>query len=160
MVRKTGGSFYDGASTYRYVRSWFNDPGVFGSNTLGSNQNISSSAFVEVGPNVEYLTWENEGVSLSADATMSGLQPSPGTGYLGLGVDFSLSATGNRAAVTRATLGYDELRSMSVTYNYLATAGRHRVALLGAISGGGTAVYYGSATAQCGVNVSTSGSGL
>lgn len=82
MVRIIAGPAFQDTPTQRFVRSWFNDPGVAGNASFTSNHVTSSTAYVELGTEIrnEFLCWAGEivlvggsGVSTNASAALNSI---------------------------------------------------------------------------------------
>lgn len=63
MFRPIAGPAFQDTATQRFVRSWFNDPGIVGVSSLGSNIGSSSTVYVELSSSdlrIEFLSWAGE----------------------------------------------------------------------------------------------------
>lgn len=73
MIRTEGstpGQFVDSA-TQRFTRSWFNDPGIAGTNVFTAARATTSASYVEVNSEIrtEFVAWSGEIISASVNGT-------------------------------------------------------------------------------------------
>ena len=69
MARPITGPAWVDSATQRFVRSWHNDPGVFGRNRFTAARSTTSTSAVELNTEirVEFLVWSGEAVHASAN---------------------------------------------------------------------------------------------
>lgn len=62
MARTNGSTQFNDFATQRFVRSWFNDPGIDGLAWFSTGRAITSTTFVEINSEirVEFLTWADD----------------------------------------------------------------------------------------------------
>lgn len=68
MARTTSGNAWADTATQRFVRSWFNDPGVGGISSFSTQRTTTSLSYVELNSEirVEFLIWTGEVAEISA----------------------------------------------------------------------------------------------
>lgn len=98
----TPGNFQDSV-TARLVRTWYNDPGVFGFKAFGSNYTTTSASYVELSSSERssFIAWDGEVISASHHATVqnSGAAGTVVYSALGLnGIVYSQSLISTKAA--------------------------------------------------------------
>lgn len=69
MARPITGPNWVDASTQRFLRSWFNESGLTGSNYLNGNKSTTSTTFVEIDSacRLEALFWTNEAIHVTSN---------------------------------------------------------------------------------------------
>lgn len=67
MARAVTGPAWEDSATKRFVRSWFNDPGILGKNAFSSSIATSSTSLIELSSSirVEFLSWAGETVRVA-----------------------------------------------------------------------------------------------
>ena len=157
MIRTNGSSQFADGATQRFVRSWFNDPGIAGTNNLTTGRTTTSTSSVELNSEirVEFISWTGEIIQAQGSGICSN----------------SLSSAGNE---TRTGLGFDgttfeDTVSIGVnTVNSYAVCigmalnktglaeGYHYMTLLGYVNNAGTGNWNGSGTAgtRCTITLS------
>ncbi|WP_233358245.1 hypothetical protein, partial [Vibrio cholerae] len=72
MIRTNGSSQFVNSSTQRFVRSWFNDPGVGCIGAFSANRSTSSTSYIEVNTEIrnEFLLWSGEYVIAAIAGTV------------------------------------------------------------------------------------------
>lgn len=71
MIRTNGSSQFADAATTRFVRSWYNDPGIAGYNNFTTARATTSTTFAELNSEirVEFLAWSGEIVEADFNGT-------------------------------------------------------------------------------------------
>jgi hypothetical protein len=93
MFRPIAGPAFQDTAAQRFVRSWFNDPGIVGVNSLSSGVGSSSTSYVELSSSdlrIEFLSWAGE-VVLAGYGGQASNNTASATTYAALAFD-SLSA--------------------------------------------------------------------
>lgn len=154
MCYLTGSAFVDSA-TQRFVRSWFNDPGVSGTNALATNVNVTSASFAELNSakRVEFLTWAGESIVATISGLASPRLSAAARMYLGIGLDSTTTASevnmahSNDAGIERA---------ISVSYATVPGEGYHYGTILGRTDSGQDVNFYGasSGSPRCSISIS------
>jgi|SRR5262245_5273352 len=126
MVRKTGGNFVN-TQTQRFVRTWFNDPGI----TFGCK--VDSSPVISSAPNVEAdsayraaaLFWANELINGTVQVTAEQAGGLAAVVYCGFGIDgtaqagsFPLGIQGIYAASSNYTTASASPAGLAMTAGY------------------------------------------
>jgi len=144
-ARTDGSTAWVDSATQRFVRSYFNDPGVTLLNSLTAGASPGSSSYVEIsstGLRIEFLVWSGETVQIGSNGAIS------------------LSATGDRYDCSIGIDGTTAEDTHSASNAYAASAvpysvqlfkaglseGYHYATVLGSNSAG-TATWSGSGTA-------------
>jgi hypothetical protein len=144
VVRTDGSTQFVDTTTKRFVRSWFNDPGIAAGVVLGVNTSMGSSPYVEINSayRAEALTWLNERVLINGSAV--GTDSSPVTFYFALGFDGAMATGG--AGVNGLSSGgtYSTLCAQYTTQ--ALSEGYHYFQMFGGISGGASPYYYNGHT--------------
>jgi hypothetical protein len=150
MARTDGSTAWTDSATQRFVRSWFNDPGISLLNGFTANRSISSASWTEVNSEIriELVAWSGEVVQVEANGV-------------------TLNNTVNAGATT--SIGFDGATADDTSaYGGLVTAGGfpgniyapfaasvfksglsegyHYATLLGATLSGGGATWFGAAS--------------
>jgi hypothetical protein len=126
MAYLLAGAFVDSA-TQRFVRSWFNDPGVSTSATFTANRTYNTVAFAEGNTEIknEFLSWTGEIVDARAHG---GFVSAGDTSYLSIGFNGTTAeATSNRfTSVSVASAFSVGVRKTGLTegYNYATILGK------------------------------------
>lgn len=130
MVRTDGSTLFANTDLKRFVRSWFNDPGIGGYSVLGSDVALSVSggpwAKVSNNAKIEFLAWADE--VGHADISASWLDSTGGVGqlfYVGIGLNSEVTPGSTPyAAINYDTVGYyknsctSRSDKLTVGYNY------------------------------------------
>lgn len=68
MARTDAGVAWADSATQRFVRSWFNEPGIAGLNTFSADRSTASGTYVELNSEIrcEFLAWTGEQIRYSA----------------------------------------------------------------------------------------------
>lgn len=129
MARTISTSAFSDTASKRFVRSWFNDPGLPLTTSFLSSANTTSSAtFVELSASAraEFLIWAGEVL----DATCSGVisNSSTGSSYGAMGLDGTTPvgpefATNPAIAGGRAPFSVNYVNTLSEGYHYLTVLG-------------------------------------
>ncbi len=84
---KTAATFAD-SSTQRFVRSWFNDPGIATNNIFAANSSSSVAAYTEISSAIrnEFAIWSGETVTYSLSGTTFN-NAAGNVNYSGVGID-------------------------------------------------------------------------
>lgn len=156
MARPITGPAFADTAAQRFVRSWFNDPGIQGINGLAIDRSTVSGTVVEIGASaterVEFLAWANERAKFEASGACTNTSGGNNGVFTSIGID-AISANANAFTWAGAGSGLSagqyvfEPAACSVTA-YL-TEGYHYATLVGNAYSGGTAVW----KAGSGINV-------
>lgn len=142
MVYLLGGNFID-TPTQRFVRSWYNDPGISLLNNFTTGRSTASATFVEVNSEIriELLVWTGETVQLNTTGyVIDNASANIGTS---LGID---GATAENAVNLSFTSAATVTVPIGITlYRAGLSQGYHYVTLLGKTDTG-TATWAGSGT--------------
>ena len=135
---KTAATFADTAAQ-RFVRSWFNDSGTAGSNTLGANTAYGSSPFAEItsAMRCEFVLFTNEILVGTGGHCSYDAGGGSGSMYCTLGVDGN---SYGRQGVSYGAAGVYHAASCGYSVGGWSE-GYHYQYFLGGISGGGTPTY-------------------
>lgn len=144
QARTIAGPAWQDTSTQRFVLSWFNRRQVSGLSFFTADRSTTSASYVELNSEirVEFLSWGDEGVVLSAQGGMGTSQTSP-IGYVAIAVDSTSTAAdaSGRYQVVNTDVAF------GITYNTpILSEGYHYATILALISGGATTSLRGSAT--------------
>jgi hypothetical protein len=129
----SGGAFADSA-TQRFVRSYFNDPGIAFTNGITTSRSTTSTSFAEINSEIrsEFIVWTGETVSVSVDGAVS--QSATGstvTTSIGFDDTTAEEASSFFQAYTNSASG-----SVALTIHKTGLSeGLHDVRLLGKVSG-------------------------
>ena len=153
---KTAATFAD-SSTQRFVRSWFNDPGVATTAPLGANTPLANTSYAEVASSIrnEIVLWAGETIQMQCSGTVSS-NGSGNTVNTGIGVDATNNAEfgANRCYQPAANVGMP-MACSSVRAGL--SEGYHFVTMVG-LTDAGTATWSGSPNAHgCNLSVYTKG---
>lgn len=142
MCYLIGGAFVDSV-TQRFVRSWFNDPGIVTLSTFTANRTTTSTSFGEFASGTEirteFLTWSGEVVHV---ASSGGCLGAGDIGLISCGFDGTTAESVNARILAGSQVPY-----AFALYKTGLTEGYHDVRLLGKTASG-TLTVYGSATAS------------
>ncbi|UIN20790.1 hypothetical protein [Herbaspirillum frisingense] len=164
MARPITGPAWQDTAAQRFVRSWFNDPGIAGLNWFTANRQVTSvvPSYVEINSEIrcEFLCWSGEivqvGGSGNSTQTVAGI-----TNHTAVAFDGLATETGSWSS------GYTPSNNFGVPYtvNLPKTGlleGYHYATLVGALgaSGGGVATYAGgtptaTAPSVCTITIQT-----
>lgn len=125
LARTSSGTAWVNSGTQRFVRTFFNDPGVGGASDFSGNPTYSSNSTGEVQTNirVEFLSWADELVSVSYYASLSN-NTNTNNNVSGIGIDGtsttpvivnSVQSTANAAQVHA---GNGWVQNLSEGYHY------------------------------------------
>lgn len=130
----TGGAFADSA-TQRFVRSYFNDPGVALSNGFTLARTIVGGSFAEINAEIrcEFISFGNELITFSADGYVSNSNANELT-LSSIGIDSTTPQEGLSAMQAYGATGNGPL-AVTVHTSSIA-AGYHFATLLGKVTGG------------------------
>lgn len=142
----SGGAFVDSA-TQRFVRSYWNDPGIATLNSYSADRTTTSATYTEVNTEIrnEFLVWSGDIVTIQSN----GIIKSSAAGQtLGASIGIDSATAEDTSAVTAGFYvnGADLPYSVSVFKTGLSE-GYHYATVLGKIAGGSTLTFQGSATA-------------
>ncbi|MDE2098891.1 MAG: hypothetical protein KGL39_16680 [Patescibacteria group bacterium] len=142
-VRTNGSSQFSNSATARLVRSWFNDNGVAGSASLGSNLSVGFSPYNELSTalRLEVMLWGGESV------VVNGGHGGQDTGS----ANVTLTTTSNMDGANGGRQG--QATSYAGTYSqgafgavYTPTEGYHYLTIYGGQSGGSTPFFLATLT--------------
>lgn len=158
MAYPVAGPVFVDSNTQRYVRSWFNDPGISGiSYFTASRSTTSNGTYVELNSEirVNFLTWSGEIVHVSG-AGVSTESNALVTNNTAVGFDGTNTELGSYSS------GYGPTNNFSVPYtiNFKKTGlseGAHYATLLASVGGSGTATYSGGTPTSSNPAVCTMG---
>lgn len=87
MVRPITGPAFQDTSAQRFVRTWFNDPGIAGLSSFTANRQTTSTSYVELHSEIrnEFLCWSGEVVVVGGSGISS--QTSSGLNSVAVGFD-------------------------------------------------------------------------
>lgn len=146
MARTTGANAWADSNTTRYVRSFFNDPGIAGYNVSGSDVTTGSTSYVTLsssGWRVEFLCWLNEVVEVAF----------VGTGKKDAGSNESDTSLGFDGAGAEDVFNKAQSSSAGVYWPVCVwmakvglTEGYHFVDALGRVTVSGNATWNGNGT--------------
>jgi hypothetical protein len=141
MARVITGVAWADTAAQRFVRSWFNDPGIAASNTMSGSTTSTTSAQFDSTHLVEFLAWANEPVQLFSggygfNTTATGVLA------MGFGVDVTATTVTGPEAVTQAAsanlsnnlASAYALSSLSEGYHFVTPLARVTTATTGSIS--------------------------
>lgn len=150
MCYLLAGAFVD-SSTQRYVRSWFNDPGVWLRNFFTANRSTTSTSITEIDTEIrcEFLTWADDVVSL----TINGGQSDNAGGVVHT-TDFGVDGSALDAGVTRSSAVTAVIPFSLSTFTKLAV-GYHYATLMGSVASN-TGTWTGSGTTSQRTNLNVS----
>ena len=154
MIRTNGSGEFVDSATQRFVRSWFNDPGIAGTSSLSANRTTTETSYAEINSEirVEFLAWTGEVVTISATGTMENSTAGQSVNA-SIGIDdttaedmfnrFNNGATGGTPGSFGGTINKTGL-----------TEGYHYATLLGYVNAN-TGTFYGNAAAglRCALTV-------
>jgi len=149
----TGPAWQDTAAQ-RFVRSWFNDPGVAGNAGFTSNHATTSTSYVELGTEIrnEFLCWAGEIVLVGG----SGISSQTGTGLNSTAVGFDGISTLEPGSYSAGYVAVAGGFAVPYTISFPKTGlseGYHYATLAGKVqSGNGTwsgGTYLPGTTDQC-----------
>ncbi|MEE9250042.1 MAG: hypothetical protein V3U93_02815 [Alphaproteobacteria bacterium] len=137
MARVITGPAWQDTLAQRFVRTWFNDPGIVGRGADLAGQSTTSTTFVELGSTfrVEWLTWLGEGFDI---AFSGGNRNTSAAGFnkSNIGID---SATAISVDSSATSAGANDATSISSEYNNDdLTEGFHDARPLGLVKSGTT----------------------
>jgi len=147
MARTDGSTAWADSATQRFVRSWFNDPGIALLNNFTANRTISGSSYSEINSEIriEFLVWNGEIFQINAGgqcaASSSPLDPFTAFAFDGTSAEDSEGVT-ETVTGTSAGVGFSFTH-----YKSGLSEGYHYATLLGQISSG-TGTWTGGATAS------------
>lgn len=145
LARTDGSVAWADSVTQRFVRSYFNDPGIALSNAFASAQSTASSSYVEISSliRIEFLIWAGETMVVSANGTVANTQNNAQTqtsiGFDGATAEDTFSAAQNQSG----TAGIVFPMAVEIVKTGLSE-GYHFATLLGSNGGAGTAQWGGS----------------
>jgi len=153
MVRPITGPAFADTATQRFVRSWFNDPGVGLNGILSTDTSYASAAYAEIATSlrVEFLNWVNEVVNafISGSVYNNGATNSS---YTGLGFDvtnnpeagLNLAQSAAASAACPVSTGVTKI-GLAEGYHYVTGIGKPTA---------GTTTWLGAPRAEgCQINV-------
>ncbi len=154
MARTIAGPAWQDAAAQRFVRSWFNDPGIGGLNSLTSNATTANTAYVELNSAVrqEFLLWANE-IALTSISGENGNSTASATSYSAIGFD---GTTAERGSVSFGFV--NGVANNGNTYSSMLpktglAEGYHYAAILGRVSAGTGTWFGGAGTDTCAITV-------
>jgi hypothetical protein len=146
MARTDGSTAWADSATQRFVRSWFNDPGIGFSNAFTANRSTASATYAEINSEIrcEFLAWTGEVINVSAGGQV----------FNGTAGAFTYTSVGFNGATAEDTFAFTETFGSVGTGQTAAVAlvktglteGYNYVTLIGKV-GTGTGQWTGSATA-------------
>lgn len=145
MARTTGATAWADTATQRFVRSYYNDPGIPLLNSFSANRTTTSATYVEVNSEIriEFLSWGAETIQVEANGSVQiGLANSrafTSIGFNGITVEDTYaagSAHDNNAITSFA----------AAVLNSTLTEGYNYATLLGHSDGTAVATWPGGAT--------------
>lgn len=143
MAYLSGGAFIDSA-TQRYVRSYYNEPGLALLNSFSTNRTSTSTSYAEINSEirVEFLSWSGEVVDLGINGAC-GNDTNGGLTFTAIGIDdataedsYSLNSTHSSGTTHPIAV---RLLTSSLTEGY------HYATLVGKV-GANTGTWIGSST--------------
>jgi hypothetical protein len=146
MARTDGSTTWQDSATQRFVRSWFNDPGVALLNSFSANRSTSSASYVEINSEIrnEFLIWAGETINVSANGETTQFATSNAC-HTSIGFD---------GATAEDTFFYADAATSSAAQGFALTLakaglseGYHFVTLLGKSLSGNASTWIGSGTA-------------
>lgn len=131
MARTVTGPAWQDTATQRFVRSWYNDPGIACKNSFTANRSTTSTTFTELNSEIrcEFLAWEGE-VFNAACTAVAATNTNGNTVYAALAFDSTTSPEWPVGLSTQTTANvYTPLpiaapkTGLSVGYHYLTLLG-------------------------------------
>jgi len=148
MSRLVAGPAWQDTASQRFVRSWFNDPGIQGINGLAVDRSTASGTVVEISASaterVEFLAWANERAKFEASGSCTNTSGGNNGVLTSIGID-AISVNANAFTWAGAGSGLSagqyvfEPAACSVTASL--TEGYHYATLVGYAYSGGTSVW-------------------
>jgi hypothetical protein len=135
MARPITGPAFNDTNLQRFVRSWFNDPGICGFNGSSSNTAFATAPYAEISSafRAEFLQWAGEQLSLMATGVCFDTSAFGGTMYLGVAVDSTVSPVGARGIANITSAGYGH--QLAASFAGGVGEGYHYTTLLGGQTG-------------------------
>jgi hypothetical protein len=146
MARTDGSTAWADSATQRFVRSWFNDPGIALLNAFTANRSTTSATYAELNSEIriEFVIWSGEAIRLALNGK---------TTQIGLGnaCDTSIGIDGTTAEDTfffadAATSSNGQGLALDLVKSGLSE-GYHYATLLGKSESGNASTWIGSGTA-------------
>jgi hypothetical protein len=150
MARTDGSTAWADSATQRFVRSWFNDPGIALLNGFTTTRSTSSTSWVEINSEIriEFLSWSGETVQVEANGVSVTNTVNDGTttsiGFDGTTAEDSVAFGGLVSA--GGFPGWIFAPFAVATFKTGLSEGYHYATLLGAAVNGGTGSWLGAAS--------------
>ncbi len=136
IARPIAGPVFSDIPAQRFVRSWFNDPGVSMFSYFTANRASTSTSYVELNTEIrcEFLSWTGESLQATSAGTVSN-NTSLGRNGSALGIDSSTvpEVSGGLAILTNVG---DTVPYSAQGTRYGLSEGYHFVTLLGQVNAG------------------------
>jgi hypothetical protein len=136
MARTITGPAWQDTATQRFVRSWYNDPGIGCKNVFTTGRSTTSTTFTELNTEIrcEFLAWDGE--VFNAAASVCAATASAGNYiYSALAFDSTTAAEAPAMLMTYSSTGVYQPTTIAVARTGL-TRGYHYMTLLGASQSG------------------------
>jgi hypothetical protein len=143
MAYATAGPVWVDSTSQRFVRSWYNDPGINLLNSFSANRTATSGTYAEVNSEIriEFLIWTGENIYLAANGY--GTNDANGTIAASIGID---GATAEDVMVQSNT-GTNTSSGFSVPIWKSGLSEGYHYATFVSKTTGGTTTFLGSGTA-------------
>lgn len=123
MARRNASSNWADSATQRFVRSWFNDPGIGTLGSFSTGRNTISATYAELNSEIrnELVVWTGEIVTVGVNGACS--KATGGTGQISIGFDGTTAEdvavwTTTTATVTPCSLVYEKT-GLTEGYHYI-----------------------------------------
>jgi hypothetical protein len=140
MCYLTGAAFQDTA-TSRYVRSYFNDPGIQLTNAFTAGRSLTSATFAEINSEIEinFLAWSGEIIQVEANGATTN------NGANGTFTAISFDGATQEDSYARGDGSSAIAFALSINKSGLSE-GAHYATLFGMMNGGSTGTWIGAAS--------------
>jgi len=136
MIRTNGSTQFADSSQYRFVRTWFNDPGIIASTYQSGT--TSSTSFVEIssGRRTEFISWAGELGQASATGDVNNNQNVASQYKIGLAIDTTATSSSCCFEGPNHQGDYNTPRGWANLFLINASEGYHYVTLIFLTSAG------------------------
>lgn len=136
MARTVTGPAWQDTATQRFVRSWYNDPGIACKNSFTANRSTTSTSLTELNSEIrcEFLAWEGEVFNAAANAYAA---TASGGNYIYSALAFDSTTAGESPAMSMTYSVSASYQPMTAAFAKTGLAvGYHYMTLLGASASG------------------------